>query len=121
MFDRRLLWTGVALAVTAGISLLFVNLSGNGGAVLSQENVSYVEKQPAGGNDAPVPDDKGYAYILKSYEGRVAVFIPGSEEPEIVYDKLVKFLPDYDRILMEKGIPIRDFEALVSIIEDYIS
>lgn len=123
MFDRRLLLTGVAIVVTAALSLLIVNIPGSGEIVPLQEPVSYIEKRiPDSIGD--IADDIGegeYAYIIKSYEGHIAVFIPGKEEPEVVFETLVKYLPDYDRIQMETGIPVRDFEALSAIVEDYIS
>jgi hypothetical protein len=34
---------------------------------------------------------------------------------------LVKFLPDYDRIQLREGIPVKDYETLSAMIEDYIS
>ncbi|MDL2233334.1 hypothetical protein LJC63_07115 [Ruminococcaceae bacterium OttesenSCG-928-L11] len=123
MFDRRFWVTGLALALTTTLALALAGIPQEQEAVPMQEPVSNIRQQE---NSAPSPEEPPdeepeYAYILKEYEGRVAVFVPGSDEPQMTFDTYVRFLPDYDRIQMKAGIPVRDFEALSAIIEDYIS
>lgn len=119
MFDRRLAWTGAALAVVAAVSFFLTRAPEESDIAPITENVSGIERSAS---SAPVQRQKQeYAYILKAHEGRVAVFPAGSSEPEFVYDVLVKYLPDYDRQQMEEGIPVRDYDELVSLLEDYTS
>ncbi len=65
--------------------------------------------------------EEDYAYILKTYEGRLAVFSKGKAEPEMVFDLYVQYLPAYDQGQLGQGIYIKDYETLVQRIEDYIS
>ncbi|MDR2932944.1 MAG: hypothetical protein LBV27_07535 [Oscillospiraceae bacterium] len=120
MFDKRLLWTGVAIAATTLVSLLLVNISTTHDAIPMQEAVSDVRREPSE-TAAESGESVDYAYLLKEYEGRIAVFVPGKDEPEIIFDTFVKFLPDYDRIQMKNGIPVKDYATLSAIVEDYIS
>lgn len=120
MLDRKFWWTGGALALTAVVTMILMNLPGSEETVPLQEPISdvRVESSQAVEESEPAPE---YAYLLKEYNGRIAVFIPGAEEPQMQFEVLVKFLPDYDRIQLEAGIPVKDYEALSAIIEDYIS
>lgn len=115
MFDRRLMWTGAALAVVTALSLFLARVPEQAEITPITESVSGVERQQSADSQ---PE---YLYMLKEHEGRVAVFRTGSSEPELVLDALVKYLPDYDRSQMEQGIPVKDYDELVSLIEDYIS
>lgn len=74
-------------------------------------------------SDASEEDTKDTPqYIIREYQGRVAVFFADNDqEPELVLDTLVQYLPDYDRSQMHEGIPVETYEQLVSRIEDYIS
>ena len=122
----------MALTVTAALGLSSLSAS-EGEAVPLHEALPSVRREipdEPGGRAAPgrgapehgVPGyGESYAYILKSYNGRVAVFLPGAAEPQMVLDKLVRHLPDYDQIQLERGIPLKDYAALSSAIEDYIS
>jgi hypothetical protein len=119
MLDKKLWWTGAALVLTAAIALALGNLPVREEAVPLQEPVAGVRQEAsvAVEESASAPD---YAYIIKEYEGRIAVFIPGQESPQMTFT-LAKFLPDYDRIQLREGIPVKDYETLSVMIEDYIS
>jgi hypothetical protein len=119
MLDKKLWWTGAALVVTAAIALALGNLPVKEEAVPLQEPVAGVRQDvsEAVEESAPAPD---YAYMIKEHEGRIAVFIPGEEIPQMTFG-LVKFLPDYDRIQLREGIPVKDYETLWVMLEDYIS
>ena len=72
----------------------------------------------------PTPEETapaGPAYRLGASEGRLAVFVEGQEQPEMVLDVYLASLPEADRILLEQGIPAGDYARLVSLLEDYIS
>ena len=65
-------------------------------------------------NNSPV-------YRLGTSQGRLAVFVEGSDEPEMVLDVYLSTLPEVDRLLLEQGIEAQSYAQLVSMIEDYIS
>ena len=65
-------------------------------------------------NNSPV-------YRLGTSQGRLAVFVEGSDEPEMVLDVYLSTLPEADRLLLEQGIEAQSYAQLVSMIEDYIS
>ena len=60
-------------------------------------------------------------FIVKEYDGRIAVFTAGSFSPDKVYDTHVSQLPEYDQNLLVDGILANDREELRKIIEDYTS
>ena len=62
-----------------------------------------------------------YEYLLKEYEGRLAVYKKNSTEPDMVFDLLIKMLPEYDQEQLKQGLYVRDYRELVDLIEDYIS
>lgn len=65
---------------------------------------------------ADVPQPK---YILSGYEGMVAVFLPGSEQPSYVTDAPVSCLPAADRKILTEGLPVFSEEELTRLLEDY--
>ena len=60
-------------------------------------------------------------YYLRDYEGKLAVFLPDSQTPEMVFDVYLSTLPPYDRGELQLGVPVASYEELVERIEDYIS
>lgn len=119
MFDKRLLWTGVALAVVTALSVTLSRIPEKDDSLIIHEPVSDVLIPPEE-ESASAPEAE-YAWLLKEHEGRIAVFAWDKDTPEMVLDVSVRFLPDYDRILLKEGIPVKDSETLFSMIEDYIS
>jgi hypothetical protein len=115
MLDARLALTGAALAVVIAASYLVINpparpelspVSG-GAAEITAETAELKE-----------PEDM---YIIKEHDGRVAVYTAGETEPEFVLDVLVRYLPDLDREQMQEGVPVKDYDELVALLEDYSS
>lgn len=81
------------------------------------ENISGVEQQ-----EVDTSNSGEWVYLIREHEGYVAVFrAQNSEQPEMVLDTPVKYLPDYDRAQLEEGIPVSDYAQLVTLIEDFIS
>ena len=125
VFDKRLLCTGISLILTAVLTVAVWRLPERSAVEAPHEFLTGFSE----GQIAPTPpaardtaeEEQPYAYILREYEGRIAVFVPDAPEPQIIFDVLVKFLPDYDRIQMKQGIPVADYNTLSAIIEDYIS
>lgn len=58
-------------------------------------------------------------YILREYEGQIAVFSDDSEMPVKVFDTAVSDLPKSDRELLELGITVETPEELQKLIEDF--
>ncbi len=62
-----------------------------------------------------------YEYILREHDGRLAVFLKDKDTPEMIFDVYVRLLPEYDRGQLNQGVYVKDYEELISRIEDYIS
>lgn len=60
-------------------------------------------------------------YLLSSYQGKLAVFMIGKKEPEMVFDRYLHYLPDVDREKLENGIEVAEYSELLQLIEDYTS
>jgi len=118
MFDRRLLVTCIALlAVVAGA----------GGAVLLSHDCSHHDYDHAAQVVNPLSAlitaqaEPEYLYIIREYEGRVAVFARGQSTPEMILERLVHHLPSYDRIQLREGVFVFSEVELQERIEDYTS
>ena len=107
------------MAVTIAVAVTAALLPGREQEAFPiQEAVSGVEAmQP---QEQP-KDMEDYLYIIKEYQGRIAIFARGCETPELIFDKQLKHLPEYDRIQLEEGIKIYTADELNARIEDYIS
>lgn len=60
-------------------------------------------------------------YILREFEGRLAVYFNDEPNPQKVFDVYTSTLPPYDRGQLQQGVAINSYEELVQRIEDYIS
>lgn len=58
-------------------------------------------------------------YILSSYNGMVAVFVPEDDAPTYVTQTPVSCLPSSDRKVIKEGLPIYTEEELTRLLEDY--
>lgn len=124
LFDRRLACTLLAvLVVTATAAALAIRTERQSTAPLG-ETVSGVERdvESSVAEASSAVEKPDYLYIIREHEGRVAVFSAADEqEPEMILDTLVKYLPDYDRSQLAQGIPVYSYQELVSLIEDFVS
>ncbi len=68
-----------------------------------------------------VDSETEYQYILKEYEGKIAVFNYEDLSAEKVYDIYVSTLPEADRLSLKEGIKIKDDNELLKYIEDFDS
>ena len=59
--------------------------------------------------------------ILGSWEGYVALFDKGKEEPRQIFPCPVSSLPVADQTALEKGIIVRNQRDLQQLLEDYLS
>ena len=73
------------------------------------------------GISAASPQIQKPKYLLSHYEGKLAVYIIGKKDPELVFDRFLHYLPDVDRMRIEKGIEVSDYSELLRLIEDYTS
>lgn len=76
--------------------------------------------EPAPGISVSAPSVKP-RYRLAGKDGKLAVFIIGKTEPELVFDIYLHHLPDVDRLRLEEGIEVEDYQQLLQLIEDYTS
>jgi len=76
--------------------------------------------EPVSGISVDIPIKKP-RYLLSHYQGKLAVYIIGKEEPELVFERYLHYLPDVDRMKLEQGIEISDYSELLRMIEDYTS
>ena len=60
-------------------------------------------------------------YILKEYDGKLAVFRENQSKPYQVFNVYVKTLPAFDQGQLKQGIHVDGDDELSSLIEDYIS
>ena len=63
----------------------------------------------------------GYEFIMKEYDGKIAVYKAGSNEPIRILDVYIVYLPEADKISLGEGIKIKDQEELNERIQDFTS
>ena len=61
------------------------------------------------------------AFLLGSYKGYVALWIPPVREPAQVFPYRISSLPPEDQRLLENGISIGSEKELQYLLEDYLS
>lgn len=60
-------------------------------------------------------------FVLKSVEGRLAVFRKGEGQPIFTTDTLTAMLPRQDRLRLEQGVEVEGEPELRKTLEDYCS
>lgn len=58
-------------------------------------------------------------YEMGIWEGKVAVFLPGTDHPMRITGMPVASLPDADQAALKARIPVYDAQELASFLEDY--
>lgn len=76
---------------------------------------------PVGETVSSVPMAPQGRYLLRAHQGRLAVFLPGNAEPQLLFDTPLSLLPDLDQAALQAGVWAADYAELVRLIEDYIS
>ena len=69
----------------------------------------------------PIEDTTGYPYLLRNYEGKLAVFTDDLVQPDMVFDVYVRTLPELDQQELQRGVRVQSYDELTALIEDYIS
>lgn len=105
--SKRLVTTvGLILAAffIAGIIMLFIG---------GQDTA---KAQPTERQQTTVDSD---IYIVKDYNGKVAVFYEGEDKPMRLTEQQVEALPQTDRDMLKEGVTVEGKEALRRLLEDY--
>lgn len=78
-----------------------------------------------GGSESSPEDDIAVApvatkYVVRAYEGKIAVFLGDSAVPAIVYEIEVAMFPPEDVALLMAGITVSGDNELRALLEDYL-
>lgn len=71
--------------------------------------------------NSPADNKRNLVYIVKEYNGNIAIFEENSDVPFKVTDIRLCELPEGDKKLLSKGIPASSSQELNCILEDYCS
>lgn len=63
----------------------------------------------------------GKRYLLKEYEGRLALFDEEGNKPSVIFKVYTDNLPDMDKFKLKEGIYAESYEELLRMIEDFTS
>ncbi|MDE6004235.1 MAG: hypothetical protein K2G88_02495 [Oscillospiraceae bacterium] len=96
-----------AMTISAVIILV------SAGKSLVQQKSYAIEQASALAEKEPI------GFILKTYQGKIALFRENSEKPYQILDIEIYLLPDADRELLEQGIFAESEEELKKILEDW--
>ncbi len=121
---KNLLLTCAALAAVSIITSFLLIIPS---FISNSQNIPDSKKADERMSDVPIdsksaqPPKPDYQYLLKDYNGKLAVYLPNKKTPETVFDFYLSALPSYDRGQLQMGVPVESYEELVKRIEDYIS
>lgn len=62
-----------------------------------------------------------YKYLLKEFNGKLAVFENGEKAPKMIFDVSIDSLPEVDALALKNGLKIKNEQELNDRIEDFIS
>ncbi len=88
------------------------------GALLPTDNEKTMRVQPDAVTTTTLP---AYPKLLKEWEGMVALFANGGEQPLTVYEVNVRSLPTEEQERLKVGIAVDSEEMLTEILENYTS
>ena len=94
--------TSIVLLISVIISSLFSNAAPN--------SISEVPDTP-----------QIVTYVVKEYDGKIAVFENGEDTPFKITDVYTKNLPKEDKLLISQGIKVDTDKELALILADYCS
>ncbi len=126
---RALLAAAILLAAACLVVLALPNEQSND--QLQGENPPQSSQQPTDpqlpqqpelpetpAEEIPQPDHDA-RYEMGIWEGKVAVFVPGTNHPMRITEMPVSSLPEADQQALEKRIPVYDVQQLAGFLEDY--
>ncbi len=127
-YNKKIIKTAAASVVfILGASLIFcgLNLKNENESTQSRENVaSHVVPKDyfdTAKEEKNTQNKETEDFIIKEYNGSVAVFENGKNLPFKTTETMVADLPTADRELLKKGINVGSPEELSRILEDYCS
>ncbi len=100
--------------ITAAAALLSI-------VVIALTAADYSDKDKANIKSSVLSGDMRPLYILKEYNGFLAVFNYGSNAPKEVLSVLITDLPEYDQRELSYGLAVYSEQELQQRIEDYDS
>ena len=103
---RKLIITALAITVTA--------------AILFNNDCQSVNLQNGIDNGETIAESET-EYTIADYKGRIAVFEKGMATPIDVYDIFTSSMPEPDRIMLKKGIEIKNESELEEYLADFTS
>lgn len=108
------------------LSILILNINSRNSKI-SEGNNSYsstisseTPSNAPSNYSSNVPEEK-VVYIVKEYNGKVAVFEKGKEKPFKITEVNTSDLPQADREILKSGIETDSQKKLTTILEDYCS
>jgi len=104
--------TEISLILTA-MTISAVLILASAGNFMKQEREIRIEQAAALAEKEPI------GFILKSYEGKAALFREHSDKPYQILDIEVYLLPDADREALEEGIFAESESELRELLEDW--
>ena len=87
--------------------------------VVSAGNSVRQQKEIRAEKAAALAEKEPVGFVLKTYQGKVALFRENSSTPYQILDLEVYLLPDADRQALEAGILAENEEELKKILEDW--
>lgn len=60
----------------------------------------------------------GEEYLVREFDGRIGVYIPGDSQPIRVVQVYVAYLPESDRVDLREGIYVNGAMALEKVLDD---
>lgn len=60
-------------------------------------------------------------YLLKEYQGKIALYVPSDPFPREIYDIYLSVLPHMDQERLREGIPVSDQKQLKTYLEEFDS
>ena len=121
MLDKRLLVTGVSLLMVMAVSLSAAMLSRSDPPPPAYETPVHDVVRGRATRPPPSAPEREYLYLIREYQGRVAVFGRNPDTPEIILERFVRHLPSYDQIQLREGVKVHSVQELEARIEDYTS
>lgn len=116
---RRTKWLlAAAVPLAAGLATAALLVEKEPAAPQTQEPPAEVQ-QTASAPEPPLPVGPQPLYELGIWQGNVAVFLPGEQQPQQVTETPAAALPTADQEALLQRLPVYDRETLASLLEDY--
>lgn len=109
-YARVCTWCVTGALVVTGLAVLIGQQQAEPAAYHQSRDLTVVRE---------LADSETRVYILREFDGVVALFAPGREEPFELTDILVSSLPYADQVSLRQGLVLRGEEALRQTLEDF--